>query len=163
MGAGACLSQRFMLTPALLHKWSRKAGQMLSFTRARNGVVCRICNLPRGTNLADVAIFVVSLEFQMQCIQPLKISNCVSYGVGSLDDRSSPSVQKHVGFYEVGLQKTVVGTCSSCTIMIPFLCLDKYVNTKLLAYLYARFGGGRSPLHLKSTDKDRNTLASCNH
>ena len=29
---------------------------MLSFTRAHNGVVCCICNHPRGANLADVAI-----------------------------------------------------------------------------------------------------------
>ena len=30
---------------------------MLSFTRAHNGVVCCICNHPRGANLPDVAIF----------------------------------------------------------------------------------------------------------
>ena len=33
-----------------------KRGQMLSFTRAHYGVVCCICNHPRGANLADAAI-----------------------------------------------------------------------------------------------------------
>ena len=53
---------------------SHKCDQMLLFTRARNGVVCGICNLPRGANLADVAIFVASPEFQIQCTQSLNIS-----------------------------------------------------------------------------------------
>ena len=93
-----------------------------------------------------------------------KARHAVIYGVGSLDDRSTPSVQKHVGTCEAGLQKTVVRTYNSCTSMIRLLCLDKYVNTKLLACVYkvARGWGGRSPRHLKSTDKHQNTPASCN-
>ena len=64
-----------------------------------------------------------------------KARHAVIYGVGSLDDRITPNVQKHVGACEAGLQKTVVSTCNSCTSMIRFLCSDKYVNTKLLAPL----------------------------
>ena len=66
--------------------------------------------------------------------------------------------------------KNVVRTCSSCTSMIRFRRLDKYVNTKFLADLdllsnalaLQMAGGlrGRSPPHLKSMDKDQNTLAS---
>ena len=75
------------------------------------------------------------------------------YGVGSLDDRSTPNIQRHVGACEAGLQKLVVRTCSSCTSMIIFLCLDKYVKRKLLAHLdllsnalaLQNAGGGGSP------------------
>ena len=67
--------------------------------------------------------------------------------------------------------KNVVRTCSSCKSMIRFPYLDKYVNTKFLANLdllsnalaLQMAGGlrGRSPPpHLKSMDKDQNTLAS---
>ena len=63
-----------------------------------------------------------------------KARHAAIYGVGSLDDTSTSNVQKHVGACEGGLPKTV-RTCSSCTSMIRFLCLHKYVNTKLVAHL----------------------------
>ena len=80
----------------------------------------------------------------MQCTQPLNISNRCTlavlqfskarhtaiYGVGSLDDRSTSGVQKHVEACEDGRQKTVVRTYSSCTSMRRILFLDEYVNTK---------------------------------
>ena len=75
----------------------------------------------------------------------------------------------HVGACEAGLQKAVVRTCSSCTSMIRFRRLHKYVNTKLLAHLdllsnlpYKIAGGlgEAQPPNLKSIDKDQNTLAS---
>ena len=41
-----------------------------------------ICNLPRGSNLADVAIFVASHEFQVKyCTQPLNIPQPSRYFV----------------------------------------------------------------------------------
>ena len=42
---------------------------------------------------------------------------------------------KHVGACEAGLQQMLGRTCSSCTSMIRFRCLDKYVNTKLLVHM----------------------------
>ena len=85
--------------------------------------------LPRGANVADVAILVGSQEFQMQCTQPVnnsnwctfavfatfpKVRNVVIYGVGNLsrnaNDKSTPNAQKHVGACEAGLHKAVART-----------------------------------------------------
>ena len=152
-----------MLAPALLHKWNHKRGQMLSFTRARNGVVCHICNLPRGTNLADVAVFVVSPEFQMQCTQPLNIFNWCTLAVlpffPKLDKRTKACRS--------------LRSCASTNGGENIQFLYKYDKISLFGQICQHKApctpvqngaglGGRSSLHLKSTDKDRNTLASCN-
>ena len=98
---------------------------MLSFTRAHNGVVCCICNHPRGANLADVAILKNS-----KCNS--KTRHAVIYSVGSLDVLQTYKACRSLRSWA---SKNVVRTCSSCTSMIRFRCLDNYVNTKFLADL----------------------------
>ena len=61
-----------------------------------------------------------------------KARHAVTYSVGSLDVLQTYKACRSLRSWA---SKKVVRTCSSCTSMLRFRCLDKYVKTKFLAYL----------------------------
>ena len=77
-----------------------------------------------------------SQHFQLVYFCPFatfsKARHAVIYSVGSLDVLQTYEACRSLRSWA---SKNVVRTCSSCTSMIRFRCLDKYVSTKFLADL----------------------------
>ena len=82
------------------------------------------------------AMYSSSQHFQLVYLWPVatfsKARHAVIYSVGSLDVLQTYKACRSLRSWA---SKNVVRTCSSCTSMIRFRCLDKYVSTKFLADL----------------------------
>ena len=111
----------------LLESYERKF-QILTFVPLERVSILQITAISESKRMAKhTAVF--QLVYFCRSATFSRARHAVTDGVGSLDDRGTPNVLRGWA------SKAVVKTCSYCTSMIGFRCLDDYVNTKLLAHL----------------------------